>query len=445
VYFVCTQLPYREDLLLARAVSIFRRHDGKWCAVVPLPGGRRKSLYGPSREAVEKRVGDWRMSGGEAGDALRHSPAHPREPRQPSPSSASDWLTAWAAEKHSEWGPRRQRDAKGLIRLYVTPHWQDLPMTAVTQDDAAALLSRLDHIPVTQDNLRRLLRVAFKAVGNSNAIPSTSKREQRLLTEVVQRQMTILEAADWPRLIAATLASNRSISRVIGFLLETGMRSEEVRALHWGDWDRRHHHIRVNRAVVSTDSTERGKRLQISELTKSSKSRRRIPLTDSAETLLQQELSAWYQRPDIAKHYGAVKGGDLDLADLAPPATALIWPTRDGTLLDPSRLSKELNRLLAEIGIQHLRVHDLRHTHASHLVAREVDPVTIRDRMGWTSIKMLDPYAEKVAEGDRRAVEALNLIAGPAVLTRQAENQRAAAQEAERLAQEAANPDEIPF
>jgi integrase len=431
---------------LARAVSIFRRHDGKWCAVVPLPGGRRKSLYGPSREAVEKRVGDWRMSGGEAGDSLHRTQARTPSPRKPSPSSASDWLTAWAAQKHPEWGPRRQRDAKSLIRLHVAPYWHDLPMSAVTQDDATALLSRLDHIPVTQDNLRRLLRVAFKAAGNSNVIPSTSKREHRLLTEVVQRQMTILEAGDWPRLIAACLDSNRSISRVIGFLLETGMRSEEVRALHWGDWDRRHHHINVNRAVVSTDSTTRGKRLQISELTKSSKSRRRIPLTDSAETLLQQELSAWYQRPDITKNYRAVKGGDIDLADLAPPTTALIWPTSNGTLLDPSRLTKELNRLLAVVGMQtHLRVHDLRHTHASHLFGRHVDPVTIRDRMGWTSIKMLDAYAEKVAEGDRFAVDALNQIAGPAVLTRQAENQRSAELEAERLAKEAANPDEIPF
>ncbi len=91
-------------------------------------------------------------------------------------------------------------------------------------------------------------------------------------------------------------------------------------------------------------------------------------------------------RPTLFRFWRLVEGGLRH--------QELIWASRNDTFVDASRLTKELNRLAPLAGIsRHVRPHDLRHTHPSHLAASGVDPVTIRKRMGWSSIKLLDEYA----------------------------------------------------
>jgi hypothetical protein len=75
--------------------------------------------------------------------------------------------------------------------------------------------------------------------------------------------------------------------------------------------------------------------------------------------------------------------------DLAPEPDTLIWGNRDDTFLDASRLANELDQLAPRAGIpRHIRP-TASVTPILHLAANRVDAVTIKKRMGWSTIKLL--------------------------------------------------------
>jgi integrase len=60
--------------------------------------------------------------------------------------------------------------------------------------------------------------------------------------------------------------------------------------------------------------------------------------------------------------------------------------------------------ILKRAGIPHLRLHDLRHHFATHLLRGGVDPETVRDLLGHSSLLMLGKYVHSAPETKRQAV-----------------------------------------
>jgi len=74
---------------------------------------------------------------------------------------------------------------------------------------------------------------------------------------------------------------------------------------------------------------------------------------------------------------------------------SLVFGGRDGQPLDPDNLShRRFPRALRQAGIaRHVRLHDLRHTYASLLIAQRAHPKYIQVQMGHASIQTtLDRY-----------------------------------------------------
>jgi len=66
----------------------------------------------------------------------------------------------------------------------------------------------------------------------------------------------------------------------------------------------------------------------------------------------------------------------------------------DGTLLDPSTVSHTFNKIIRKAGLPHIRLHDLRHTHASLLLQAGVHIKVVQERLGHSSIRVtLDTYS----------------------------------------------------
>lgn len=72
----------------------------------------------------------------------------------------------------------------------------------------------------------------------------------------------------------------------------------------------------------------------------------------------------------------------------------LVFCREDGTMLDPRNFTRHFQNLLIKAGLPKVRLHDLRHTHASLLLARGVHPKVVQERLGHSSITMtLDLYS----------------------------------------------------
>lgn len=74
----------------------------------------------------------------------------------------------------------------------------------------------------------------------------------------------------------------------------------------------------------------------------------------------------------------------------------------DGSLVGPDGWSAAFERHVAASGLPHIRYHDLRHTHATLLLAAGVPPEVVSERLGHTTVAFtLDTYARRAGDAGR--------------------------------------------
>jgi integrase len=166
--------------------------------------------------------------------------------------------------------------------------------------------------------------------------------------------------------LASVAAHEPKYLALFGVQLYAGLRAGEVTGLRWSDVDLANRRIRVARSVaVSWDGEMTVK------APKSGRSRL-IPIPG----VLVRMLEGHPQR----------LGSDLVFPrDVCHP--------KHGWFRRSQRFYKALDRCAKRAGVSRIRVHDLRHTYATHLVMKGVPMVAVRDYLGHTDIKTTQQYA----------------------------------------------------
>jgi len=167
---------------------------------------------------------------------------------------------------------------------------------------------------------------------------------------------------------------------VFHLALFTGMRRSELLALRWCDVDlllcqvsvsRTLHRLRDGRIIYGTPKTAKGRRL--------------IALSPAAvlalrEHKMQQEANR------------ALMGIPLTDDDL-------VFSNPSGEPLLPDTVTHAWVKLVRRTGLEGIRLHDARHSHASLLLKQSVHPKIVQERLGHASIQItLDTYSH-VAPG----------------------------------------------
>jgi integrase len=79
--------------------------------------------------------------------------------------------------------------------------------------------------------------------------------------------------------------------------------------------------------------------------------------------------------------------------DVKAPAGDRVFTNDIGEPLRPDSVGQAFGRLVASTGVPVIRLHDLRHTHASHLLAAGVNVKVVSERLGHASVSFtLDTY-----------------------------------------------------
>lgn len=151
-------------------------------------------------------------------------------------------------------------------------------------------------------------------------------------------------------------------------LARTGMRLGEAVAVQWGDIDWRGCFITVQRSYV---------RRRLS--TVKNKKPRRIDLSTQLRTTLHTIYAHRYENV-IA--LDATVQASLD-AHRAPSLNDWIFPDAAGGVLDPDNFRHRVWKpLLVAAKLRHVRIHDLRHTYASLLIAAGKELHYIQEQLG---------------------------------------------------------------
>lgn len=169
-----------------------------------------------------------------------------------------------------------------------------------------------------------------------------------------------------------------------------GLRCGEICGLHWEDIDFENKKMYVHRNVVRTFHANGDRRSVIDCTTmKTAASRRCFPLHPKVEALLRS-------RPEEIQ-----KG--------------LIFPNRYGQAMQPSTLSKKFQHFLRDQNLRPIRLHDLRHSCATLMIAQGCDLEEVQAYLGHASSATTLQYIHMGSQENRTTCERMEKLLQRAV------------------------------
>ena len=205
-------------------------------------------------------------------------------------------------------------------------------------------------------------RTLTRNVAEAVKPPKVSRKEMRALTgPEVHRMLEACEDTAW--------------HSIFHTLTWTGLRRSELLGLRWKDVDLILASLRVVQSVQRLNTGE-----FIVQEPKTASGRRTIALSPASCLVLRehrekQEADATLLRRQLAED-------------------DLVFSHPDGSPRDPSTLTLAFRRLTRRVGLDGVRLHDLRHTMASLYLEQGVNPKTVAERLGHASVTItLDLYS----------------------------------------------------
>ncbi len=167
----------------------------------------------------------------------------------------------------------------------------------------------------------------------------------------------------------------------------TGMRRGEIVGLRWGAVDLARSTVRVVAAATFLDGAE------TIDVPKTKRSRRTINLDRRTTAVL--------------KLHRATQREELFELGITAPVDDRVFTNEVGEPLRPNSVGQAFRRLVDSSGLPKIRFHDLRHTHASHLIAAGVNARVVSERLGHSSVSFtLDTYGHVMPGQQSEAAEA---------------------------------------
>ena len=304
-----------------------------------------------------------------------------RNDPEPTKLPVGAWVEQWLASRRSDLRGTTLASYRGMNKLYVTPAIGALPLRSVTRARLRALYQQLGESggrggrPLSPKTVHNVAVMLVKIFGDAIedrllAGPNPAERAHRLPT--ARHDMKTWTGQQVASFLASTSGDRLSCLWRLAFA--TGMRRGELLGLRWSD-------IYLDGASLSVQQTRvRGADGLTYSAPKTTNGRRRIALdTETIATLRA------HRRAQAAERLRA--GPIWHDADL-------VFAREDGSPIDPDVVSQAFDRMTARADLPRIRMHDIRHTHASLLLAAGVHPKVVSERLGHASVTItLDTYS----------------------------------------------------
>ncbi|TWE20268.1 site-specific recombinase XerD [Kitasatospora atroaurantiaca] len=349
-------------------------------------------------------------------------------------SSAPVWsTTSLSASGSATVAPERYKPStmsryEPITRVYITPALGKKPLNRLTPADIRRFLAdfragclcclrRVDHNRLQEKRECCAVgkccarRPSARTVQYAHAVLRSSLqnavREELLARNVARlverptvphKQVQPMTARRGP--YAAARRAGTPPLPPVAAALSTALRRGEVLGLTWADIDLAARQLRVRRNL------QRVKGHLVFGTPKTARSLRTIALPASCVARLRERQEQQVQER-------AEAGMDWQPLDIQPDG--LVFTTLTGTALDPRNLNRSLAALRAKAKLRPVRVHDLRHTCASLMLAEGVAVRTIMETLGHSTISMtLDTYAHVMQTTLREAADRMDDALGMA-------------------------------
>jgi integrase len=313
----------------------------------------------------------------------------------------SAYLDQWMVRQRLRLRPRTWDAYRLTIATYIAPTLGDVPVPELGPAAIEHLYGELlDHggrndRPLALATIRHVHGVLHKALADAVRTDLLAANPadrvalpRRDLRDDAPATVQAWTAEEARRFIHQTC--NDEHATLWAVALGTGMRRGELLGLRWRDVDLDDRLVTVTGALTehrgqvqrAATKTSRVRRLYIDERTAGALARERRGRDPTA----------------AAAH---------DVADL-------VFTDADGAPLSPQRTTHRFRRTVRRLdGVPPIRLHDVRHTHATLLLAAGVPIKVVSERLGHATIAMtLDVYAHVLPAMDREAAERFGALLG---------------------------------
>ncbi|MED0983007.1 tyrosine-type recombinase/integrase [Bacillus paramycoides] len=276
-----------------------------------------------------------------------------------------------------------------LVRLYILPPFGYKKIKSIKPVMIQSYYAELKEQGLsngTISNIHRCLRCFFKHAVEWEIIHDNIMNKVKKPREE-QGEMKTWSSEECNRFLQYLKRKNNKYYMFFLLAIYTGMRRGELLALTWKDIDFENKRIVVNKSLVKTETG------LSNASTKTKSSNRSI----SISPFVVQELLSYYtyKKKELFRW-----GIHLQEENYIFSGNALHDP------LHPDAPHQFLKIHYERAGVPRIRIHDLRHTHATLMLQAGEHPKIVQDRLGHSSIHMtLDKYSHVTQNMQQQAAE----------------------------------------
>ncbi len=315
-----------------------------------------------------------------------------------SSASVADLLNRWLENVEDDLSPRTIQGYRRIVSKRLVPALGSKKLQLLTTKDLDGLYRSLTAEGLAPASVRMVHAVISSALKQAVRWGwiQNSPADHASPPTVRRAKITLPEPGDVIRLIEA---GHRSQSPLLGLFLHlaavTGARRGELIALRWDRVSL------ASRSMLIEHSIAQVGKETIEKDTKSHQSRR-ITLDATTVELLNK------RRDDQLELSRTTK------VDLLPNAFIFTDSVSGRDPSKPDRVTLAFGRLCKANGIEGVRLHDLRHFAATHMLTAGVDVRTVSVRLGHADASTtLGVYSQFMESADAAAADVLgNLLAG---------------------------------
>lgn len=351
---------------------------------------RYKKFTGKTKKEIQKKVQRFKEERDEMADNVM---------------KLKDWMDAWFnAYIVGHVKLRTEERYRLAIKRYIVPFIGDLPLDdSLTGMKVQVFLNELYNnggqngsklAARTVNAARMILNSALKrAVGEhliaTNPVQLTKpiKAEPAVIRPLTQQECQMLVNSAWRE-------PNKAMWIAVVLALETGFRKSEIFGLKWSDIDFENNRISITETAVTGNHG-----IMIHASGKTKYSRRTVEVTQGC----MKKLRLYQKWQDTFIHAMCVMNNYENYLITA----------ETGRIKDPNDFTNVVfKRILTRAGLDRkIRFHDLRHTHATQLLAAGVDIKTVSLRLGHASIRItLDTYVHVIPSMQNNAISKLEAL-----------------------------------
>lgn len=358
-----------------------RKSDGLYMArytVETATGPKRKTLYAKTRkEASEKLT-----------EALAN--AHKGITADAGAMTVGEHLDRWLED--SVRGSVRQSTFdrnKSLCKVHLKPALGKKKLKTLNPSDLRRFYRAKLDSGLSSATVHKLHVTVHKALSQAerDGLVPRNVADHADPPKVHKEEVTPLTREEARRLLDTVRGDRLEALYVVA--VQSGLRQGELLGLKWEDVDLENRSLQVRRTL-----TRDGGKLAVGP-TKTAKGRRTVKLTREATEAL---------RGHLARQLEEIEGMGDDWQE-----NGLVFCTGRGTLINPTNLRKRsFAPLLQRAGLPAMTFHQLRHTAATILLLKNVNPKVVSEMLGHATIAItLDTYSHVLPNMQDSAVAAM--------------------------------------